>query len=340
MRQFFYTAIYHRFLVAGLFLVLVIAAGTAGFWFIGKGAYSVIDCLYMTVITISTIGYGEIIDMSASPGGRIFTMVLALTGIGTLSYIITNFTASIVEGDLSESFRRRRMDALSEKLNAHYIVCGFGRIGRQIVNELIATKRSFAIVEARKDATADLPEELKNAVIIDGDATNNDVLLRAGIKRARGVFCVVDDDNVNLVISLTAKQLNPAARVVTRCGDMQKKDKLTSIGSDAVVSPTFIGGLRMVSEMVRPTVVSFLDIMLRDKDRNLRIEEVSVSDRYIGKELKSLGLHTFPETLLLAIKSKESWIYNPQESHRVAAGDGLVIMTTPDERTRLEQHLR
>ena len=333
-------AIYHRFILAGAFLFMVIVAGTTGYWFIGKGAYPVIDCLYMTVITISTIGYGEIIDMSHSPGGRIFTMALALTGIGTLSYIITNFTASIVEGDLSETFRRRRMDALAGKLNEHYIVCGFGRIGKQIVKELSATNRPFAIVEASRAVIDDLPEDLKNTVVIDGDATNNDVLLRAGISRARGVFCVADDDNVNLVISLTAKQMNPSVRVVTRCGDMQKKDKLTSIGTDAVVSPNYIGGLRMVSEMVRPTVVSFLDIMLRDKDRNLRIEEVSVSGGQAGKELRSIGLSAFRETLVLAVKTKEGWTYNPQPEHRLQAGDSLVVMTTPDERTRLEKHLQ
>lgn len=340
MKQYLLAAVYHRFVLAGAFLFTIIITGTVGYWFIGKGAYSVIDCLYMTVITISTIGYGEIIDMSHSPGGRVFTMALVFSGIGTLSYIITNFTASIVEGDLSETFRRRRMDAMADKLNEHYIVCGYGRIGKQIVHELLATKRPFAIVESNKEVIEKLPEALKNIVVIEGDATNNDDLRRAGISRARGVFCVADDDNVNLVMSLTAKQMNSSVRVVTRCGDMQKKDKLTSIGTDAVVSPTYIGGLRMVSEMVRPTVVSFLDIMLRDKDRNLRIEEVAISVQQDGKEIKTIGLSAFRETLLLAVKTRDGWTYNPRAEHRVHAGDSLVVMTTPEERSRLESHLQ
>jgi voltage-gated potassium channel len=130
--------------------------------------------------------------------------------------------------------------------------------------------------------------------------------------------------------------------VVTRCTDMSKRDKIQSIGADAVVSPTFIGGLRMVSEMIRPTVVSFLDIMLRDKDRNLRVEEVSVPAPLAGRQIASLHLRKFPNILLLAVKTAEKWVYNPPETHAVNAGDALIIMTTPEDRLNLEKdlHLR
>jgi voltage-gated potassium channel len=318
----------------------IVFIGTTGYWFIGERQYTVTDCLYMTVITISTIGFGEIIDMSGNPTGRVFTMFLALSGIGTLSYIITNITASIVEGDLSESFRRKRMEKIAGKLTSHYIVCGYGRIGRQIVNELIATKREFVIVEPGKTAIADMAEDLRSEALIEGDAAENAVLLKAGIERAKGVFCVTADDNLNLVISLTAKQLNSNARVVTRCTDMSKREKIQSIGADAVVSPNYIGGLRMVSEMIRPTVVSFLDIMLRDKDRNLRVEEVSIPASLAGKQIASLRLRKFSNVLLLAVKTAEGWVYNPHETHAVNAGDALIIMTTPEDRLKLEKDLR
>jgi len=332
--------IHNKFLLSAVLLLTITLIGTVGFWFVGGRQYSVVDCLYMTVITISTIGFGEIIDMHNNPVGRIFTMFLALSGIGTLSYIITNLTASIVEGDLSESFRRKRMEKIAGKMTGHYIVCGYGKIGRQIVNELITTKRDFVIVEPARKAIEEMPDELRSTALIEGDASENDVLLKAGVERAKGVFCVATDDNVNLVISLTAKQLNPNTRVVTRCTDMAKREKIQSIGADAVVSPNFIGGLRMVSEMIRPTVVSFLDIMLRDKDRNLRVEEVSIPAPLAGKQITSLRLKKFPNVLLLAIKTAEGWVYNPPETHAVTAGDALIIMTTPEDRLKLEKELR
>ncbi len=340
MRKAITALIHNKFLMSALLLVLIVVIGTTGYWFIGERRYPLVDCLYMTVITISTIGFGEIIDMHNRPAGRIFTMFLALSGIGTLSYIITNFTASIVEGDISQSFRRKRMEKLASRMKNHYIVCGYGRVGRRIVDELKATQREFIIVESGKQTIEDIPEDLRSSALIEGDATDGDVLLKAGIEKAKGVFCAATDDNVNLVISLTAKQLNPQTRVVSRCADLAKRAKVQSIGADAVVSPNFIGGLRMVSEMIRPTVVSFLDIMLRDKDKNLRIEEVPVPDSFAGAKLESIQLKKFPGALLLAVRTKETWVYNPSKQHTLADGDVLIFMSTPDERVHLEKELQ
>ncbi|WP_207106014.1 potassium channel family protein [Dissulfurispira thermophila] len=139
--------IYRRFIWAGLSLLLVLVIGTMGYWFIGKGQYALIDCLYMTVITIATIGYGEIIDMSGNSGGRVFTMFIALFGIGTLTYILSNFTAFVVEGELNETFRRRKMEKVIKKFKDHYIVCGIEGVGFHIVNELSETKRPHVIVD-------------------------------------------------------------------------------------------------------------------------------------------------------------------------------------------------
>ncbi len=340
MRKAITALIHNKFLMSALLLVLIVVIGTTGFWFVGDRTYSLIDCLYMTIITITTIGFGEIVDMHNRPGGRIFTMFLALSGIGTLSYIITNFTASLVEGDISQSFRRKRMEKLASRMKAHYVVCGYGRIGRQVVEELRATKREFIIVELDKKAIENMPEDLRTSALIEGDATDGDVLLKAGIRKAKGMFSVATDDNVNLVISLTAKQLNPHVRVVSRCTDIVKRAKIQSIGADAVVSPNFIGGLRMVSEMVRPTVVSFLDIMLRDKDKNLRVEEVVVPAYLAGATLSSLDLKNFPGVLLLAVRQNEQWVYNPPKSLTLNAGDALIIMTTPGDRLNLEKELQ
>jgi voltage-gated potassium channel len=331
--------IYNKFVLSAFLLVLITVVGTTGYWIIGEGRYSLVDCLYMTVITLTTIGFGEIVDMNGKPGGRLFTILIALSGIGTLSYIITNFTASIVEGDLSDSFRRRRMEKTVSGMSEHYIVCGYGRIGKQIANELASTKRPFVIVESDGAVIGGIPEDKRASPVIQGDATENEILQKAGIERARGVFCATNDDNQNLVISLTARQLNSKARIVARCEDLGKRDKIMITGANAVISPNFIGGLRMASEMVRPTVVSFLDIMLRDKDKNLRVEEVAIPPAKAGRTIGELHLKKRPAILLLAVKRSDGWVYNPQDDHAVAEGDRLIVMSTPEERQRLEQDL-
>jgi len=266
-------------------------------------------------------------------------MFIALSGIGTLSYIITNFTASIVEGDLSLSFRRKRMEKIAGKMHNHFIVCGCGRVGRQIIAELAATNREFVIIERDRTAVNALPQDLHDAVVIDGDATDNNVLVKASVGSAQGLFCVGNDDNVNIVICLTARQMNPSLRIVARCDDMGKREKLLSIGANAVVSPNFIGGLRMASEMVRPTVVSFLDIMLRDKDKNLRVEEIAVPGAFAGKTVQSLGVEQFPAILVLALRRGQEWVYNPPKRHELAVGDRLIIMTNAAEREAFERAL-
>ncbi|MDA8340457.1 MAG: potassium channel protein [Nitrospiraceae bacterium] len=328
--------IYKKFLWAGISLVFVLVIGTVGYWFVGRGQYSLLDCLYMTVITIATIGYGEIIDMSGNPAGRGFTIFIALFGIGTLTYILSNFTAFIVEGELNETFRRRKMEKIIKKFKDHYIVCGIEGVGFHIVSELYDTKRPHVIVDIDRKKIEKILETFQERVYIEGDATDSDTLLKAGIMEAKGLFAVSGDDNQNLVISLTAKQLNPNTRVVARCHDLKNIDKVKKAGADAVVSPTFIGGLRMASEMVRPTVVSFLDIMLRDKDKNLRVEEIPVPESFVGKAIADLQLKKYPNMLLLAVRTKDDWIFNPSDDYVIKPENALIFMATPQERQEME----
>ncbi|UCB43240.1 MAG: potassium channel protein [Dehalococcoidales bacterium] len=326
-----------RFIWAGVALLTVLMVGSIGYWFIGGRQHSFIDVLYMTIITISTIGFTEIVDMSANPAGRVFTIFIALCGIGTFVYIITNVTALAVEGELRDTFRRRRMEKKARNSKGHFIVCGVGWVGSHIVNELCATQRPYVIVDINKESIEKVGEDTTEEIIIEGDATENDTLLKAGIEQATGVFAVTGDDNHNLVISLTAKQLNPGIKVVARCNETSNEVKMRKAGADAVVSPGYIGGLRMASEMIRPTVVSFLDIMLRDRDSNLRIEEVSIPDSLAGTTILDLELAKYPHTLLLAIRMGEEWVYNPPVKHIITPGSTLVFMTTPEDRSALEK---
>lgn len=330
---------YRRFVLPGIMLGIIIVVGTGGYWLLSERQVSLIDALYMTVITITTIGYGEIVDLAGNTGGRIFTMFIAVSGIGVLAYTATNFTALIVEGELRESFRRRRMEKAVGKYEGHYIVCGVGLVGVNILNELRATKRSYVIVDIKRPGGGAGVSSPQDDAFIEGDATDNNTLTRSGISRAKGLFAVTGDDNINLVISLTAKQLNPRVKVVTECNDVRNADKLKRAGADAVVSPSAIGGLRMASEMTRPAAVSFLDTMLRDTGRNLRVEEVAVPDLLVGRRISDLNLKRFPNVLLLAIRTSDDWRFNPPESHLFQHADVLVVMSTPEDRLGLEKDL-
>ncbi len=323
----------------GLFaaLLIIVAVGTVGYSIIGEGKYSIIDCVYMTVITVTTIGYGEIIDLSHSPAGRVFTMFIALSGIGIAAYFLSNAVDFMVEGRIQEVFWRRKMEREIGRLKQHYIVCGIEGVGSYIVKELYRTERPYVILGNDKTKAERIIGRLRDELFVEGDATDSDILTRAGINEALGLFAVTADDNENLVISLTAKTLNSGIKVIAACNDVKNMDKIKKAGADAVVSPSYIGGLRIVSEMVRPTVVSFLDTMMRDKEENLRIEEISVSEAFVDKPIKSLNLKKHPNVLLLAVKGKEGWIYNPDEAYVFRNGDTLIIMTTPGERSELEK---
>ena len=329
-----------RFLWAGVTLALIMATGTIGYWFIGRGGYSFLDCFYMTFITVATIGYGEVIDLSHSPSGRIFTMFIALTGIGVLTYCLSMFTALVVEGELRETFKRKKMEKNVQKLQGHYIVCGMGRVGMHVVHELRATQRAHVIIDMAGEKIEEMSGDAAEEIFIKGDATDEATLQQAGIERAAGVFASTGDDSRNLVISLTVKQLNPQARVVVRCHEPRNIEKIKKAGADAVISPDHIGGLRMGAEMLRPAVVSFLDVMLRDKEKNVRFEEIPVAKRFVGRPLSELKLWRYNNTILVGLKTQTSWIYKPDEGYMLKPDNALVIITNPEDRQALEALMR
>jgi voltage-gated potassium channel len=324
--------LFRRFVWTAPMFFGVLIIGTVGYHFISEGKSSIIDCLYMTVITVSTIGYGEIVDLSNKPYGRLFTIFIALSGIGTLTYILSSITAFIVGGELKEVFRRKRMNNKAMAFNNHYIVCGIEGVGHYIVKELITTKRPHIIVDNSEDHINELLRTFDEKVYIIGDAMEDTTLLEAGIERAAGLFAVTGDDNHNLVISLSARQLNPKIRIVARCRHVNNMEKMKKVGADSIVSPQFIGGLRMASEMIRPATVTFLDTMLRGS-KNLRVEDIILPDTF--KERKVSDLHL--KVLLMAIKTKDDWVYNPSAEYLVRGGDSLIILCSSDDRMSIEK---
>jgi voltage-gated potassium channel len=325
---------------SGLGLVSILTTGTVGYKIIGGPSASLVDCFYMTFITVATIGYAEVVDLSHSPGGRLFTTFVSLAGIGTMTYLIMTLTAFVVEGQINTAFRRRKMERVIERFRDHFVVCGVEGTALHILNELRATNRPFVVVDPDRAMLERIAATYANVAFIEGDGTDNETLQLAGINQAKGLFAVTADDNQNLVVCLTAKQLNPKVRVVVSCQELRNADKMRKAGADSVVSPTYIGGLRMASEMIRPTVVSFLDTMMSRKEEPLRVEEVVVPDGLAPRSVADLDLGRFRRSLLLAVKSKAGWSYNPARDAVVSAGEALVIMTTPDERQQIESALQ
>ncbi len=324
--------ILRRFYVAVIILVVATVLGTLGFHYGADPAPHWSDSLYMTLITISTVGYGEVVPVD-TPAERIFTGLLSIAGFGVLTFMFTSLTVFFLESDLDYTLRRRRMERKIRKLRDHYIVCGFGRVGRNVATELRLTHRQFVVIDTQEAQLTSQVEHFPELLWLAGDASDDDQLLAADIDDALGVFAVTGDDSRNLMIALTAKHLNPNVRVVARCHEVRNMPKLRKAGADAIVSPDFTGGMRIASQMVRPHVVSFLDQMLRSEQR-LRLEEVPVPETSGGCSLADIGRRG-EGYVVVAVREAEDWVFNPPDEFRLQAGQVLIAMVSPDGHTEL-----
>jgi voltage-gated potassium channel len=243
-------------------------------------------------------------------------------------------TAFIVAGEFNHALRRRKMLKRIGQLSGHYIVCGAGRVGANVAHELDKTERPYVVIDIDPLQISAHAERHPNAMYVVGDGTEDEILEHVGIRRAAGVFAVTGDDSRNLVITLSSKQLNPACRVVARCHDLNYFSKMERVGADAIVSPDFTGGMRIVSSMIRPQVVSFLDEMLRSDD-NVRVEQVTVGPS------APASIETFAppsaEYIVLAVRPGGlETVFNPAPGRIVQPGDVIVVMATPAGRRALQ----
>jgi len=316
--------------IAGILFLLgtLLVTGAVGYQLIED--WSFFDGLYMTVITVASVGYGETHPLSDS--GRIFTMFLILTGSGILLYSISMITAIFVEGELTDILKRMKMDKAIERLKEHYIVCGDSLTGQYAIEELLKTKKPIVVIETDKNKIASLSE--RGILCIEGDATADAVLQSAGIERASGLFSSLHTDAENLFVVLTAKGLNPNLRIVSKAVDEESRQKLIKVGADRVIMPNAIGGLRMVSEMMRPSVVTFLDLMLRAKDKTIRIEEITIAagSPYVGKSLGETGILTQPDVTVVAqvLREGENYQFNPPHDTPIHEGTVIIVVGLVD----------
>lgn len=312
-------------LILGM-LFFITAAGSIGYHLIEGWPY--FDALYMTVITLATVGYGETHPLSIP--GRVFTLFLIMGGMGFLLYSITEATAFLVEGEMSGYLRRRKMNKAIRRLSHHYILCGYGLKGQHILDELIRTKRKCVVVESHPDKVRKLLE--KSVLVVEGDATDDSILKSAGIERAAGLVASLPTDKDNLFVVITARGLNKNLRIVAKVDDLDARDKFLRSGADAVVSANFIGGLRMASELIRPDAVNFLDSMLRDNSA-LRVEDVRIGaqSKFVGKQISQCDVLQNSHILVFSIKRDGDYEFNPRPNTLLQVNDTLVLIGYPEE---------
>lgn len=330
-------------IISSVFLVLIFIIGIFGYKIIeGWGFF---DAFYMTVITLATIGYGEVHPLS--PSGRVFTIVLIFLGIGTLTYVVSAWLSFFIEGHLGGMLKKRKMNKLIQHLKQHYILCVSDEMGMYVIEEFFKTKRNFVIISNDNQVVLPYIKNMKNnedVLYIEGNPEEDVILQQANIENAKGLVAVLGDDRENLYVTLTARQLNPNIRIVSQAIDRKSVPKLTKAGADEVVSAIEIGGMRIASTMIRPAVVNFLDAMLYGKDKPLRFEEHTIPEgsSFIGKSLGDSSIPQRTGLLVVAIKEKsaEKYVFNPGANYVLQKDDILVVVGDTDQNAKLAELIK
>ena len=317
-------------------VVSVVAVGTLGYRWLWRGVGGTwLDALFMTVTTITTIGYGEVKPLDGP--GRIFTMMIAVAGIGAFFYTFSVVLDQLVATGMADPRGRRRMERRIAELDGHVIVTGLGRVGRQAVTELAEAGTSFVAVDSGP-AAARFAED-RGYLHLAGDATEDAVLERAGVRRARGLIATTANDATNMYIVLSARVLNPALRIVARAADEASVPKLLRAGADRAISPYAIGGHRLAHLILSPAVVDFFETALKRGQEALAMEDIALplSSGGIGRTLEALSVRQATGASILAVLREGAPIPNPPPDLTLMAGDRLLALGTGDQLERLEK---
>jgi voltage-gated potassium channel len=326
----------NRIAFALALLAAVATVAAAGYRLIGGPSVTLLQAIYMAVITLSGVGYTEVVDTSHNPALRIFNIFVVVFGVAIAVYVFSVLTAFIVQGEMRHLFRRSRMRQQISELRDHFIVCGLGETGRHAAEELRKTGTHYVAIEVSQEVV-DRLRQYPGGVYSDmlhviGDATDENVLRQAGFDRARGLVTCLATDKDNLVVTVLVRQQNPTIRIVARYKELSFSGRMLKAGANSTVSPNQIGGLRLASEVLRPHVVSFLDLMLQEKSRTLRIEEIHIGGHspWLGLTLKQLQLQTRYNLMVLAVKglgnSGQGFLVNPPDQLVIAEGGVIIVM--------------
>jgi voltage-gated potassium channel len=333
MRRELKTGIYVLFT-----MVLVLVAGTVGYMIIEQA--TVLNALYMTVITITTVGFKEVFDLSDA--GKVFTLLLILGGVGTILYGLRLLVEFVVKGQLTGIFRRRAVKRQVDKLQNHYIICGYGRVGRAVARHLATQKARFVVIDAEPTSLA--RAESDGFLVVEGDATRDEVLEEAGIARANGLVAAVGSDADNIYVTLSSRVLNPSLFVVARADSEDAASKLQRAGADRVVSPYGIGGKQMATMMLKPLVSEYLELVTGSGKLEFRVEELQLGERCcaVGRSIEDLAVRRRTGASILAVRRSGTGSVdtNPSAEVLLEVGDTIIAIGTPAEITKLEDLIR
>ena len=319
-----------------LFLVFsIILLGVAGYMILSD--YSFVDALYMTVITITTVGFGEV--QPFTPEEKIFTVFLILTSITVFGYAVSIFSEYLVSGKLFEQFKHRKVEKKVKSLKGHTIVCGFGRNGKQAILKLKNYNQQFVVVEKDKEIVAEL--DVNNLLNIQGDATLDETLLRAGIKNASTLITALPSDADNLFVVLTANQLNSTCKIISRASNESSYSKLKIAGASNVIMPDKLGGDHMASLVVTPDVIEFVDRLTIEGETTANLEEIAVDDlpkKYINKTILDLDLRRETGCTVIGIRTPDrDYIINPEAETALTIGSSLIVLGRPEQIIKLRE---
>lgn len=331
-----------RFSIAVVLFVLLVCTGTAGYTLIE--GWPLADSLYMTFITVTTVGFGEVRPLS--PGGKQFTIFFLVFSIGTVGYSATTLITYIFEGVIIRAVKERRMQWTIRRLKNHYIICGCGDLGREVAYEFKRSKVRFLVID-RNPEQSELARD-DTILFLKGDAVDDEVLLEANIGQARGLISALPEDESNLFVVLTARQINPHLTIVSKAEEERTIKKLLKAGANRVISPYQIAGRRMASVLLRPSVIDFLDVVVEGQEMAMRIEEVRVGadSPLAGKTLRESGIGRRTGAVIVGINGPEGHTrINPASNASLSAvklhpGDVLMAMGSEEHLNRLRSFVR
>lgn len=320
-------------------LGILVFLGTFGYMVIE--GYSFFDAFYMTIITVATVGYGEVQPLSTA--GRVFTIFLIITSFGTFAYAVSAITRFVVDGEFNAFLKNKKLNEAIQKLSGHVIICGYGRNGRQAAHVLKKHNRRFVVVENNNQVTESITHKFSD-LVINGDSTKDETLIKAGILRASALITTLPIDADNLFIVLTARHLNPNLTIISRASDDNSDTKLKIAGANNVIMPDRVGGAHMASLVMKPDVMEFIDFITAEGGDNINLEEISFdkpSEEMINKTLKDLEIRNKSGANIIGFKTAMGeYVVNPSADTKIIPHSKIFVLGTPDQIKKLKEILQ